>query len=68
MRVNAGDKSSRLWEAIGRSITSSRTINSNGRIESAILEEAMAKMEPSDFLLLHIPRQNAAVYIYFPSE
>jgi hypothetical protein len=68
MQVNAGNKSSPLWEAIGRSITRSRAINSNGRIESAILEEALAKMEPSDFILLHIPRQNAAVYIYFPSE
>jgi hypothetical protein len=68
MRDLPGNELYSTWDAITRSIQAAKTISSNGNIDRLMLARELESLEEKDFLVVHVRRQNCAMFIYRSKE
>lgn len=68
LRDLPGTTSENVWQSVCRSLAAWRSITASGRLDKAVLEIELRRLDHRDFLTLYIREQNAAICIYRSSE
>lgn len=53
-----------IWLSITRSLASWQRMTACGRLDKTVLQAELQNLNPSDFLILYVRKQNAAIFIY----
>lgn len=64
----AGGQFYRIWDSLRISLESFKSLNIGGRLERSQLKSRLNQMKPSDLIILHIPTQNAGIFIHRLTE
>lgn len=53
-----------VWLSVCRSLAVWKRVTASGRLDKTVLEDELRQLSTTDFILLYIRKQNAALFIY----
>jgi len=68
MRDLQGNPSGDAWQSVCRSLAAWRSMTAYGRLDKAVLESELRRLDHGDFVALYIREQNAGICVHRSSE